>query len=235
VNSFSGFSSDTDRKTSIPNAFFSELLPIIDHLGELKVTLFALWFLEQQEGNLLFIRYQHFINDNHLLNGLGHTHEESLEALRAGLIRASERGTFLQYQPQGTCFEEALFFINTPRGRATYRALQQGAWSPEEQGEAIRNPQPERPNIFKLYEANIGPLTPIMAETLQEAEESYPPNWIEQAIRIAVENNVRRWRYVQAILDSWKERGRDEKDRRDAQEDSRRFLDGEFGKFFKHE
>jgi DNA replication protein DnaD len=66
-----------------------------------------------------------------------------------------------------------------------------------------------------------------------EAEETYPMVWIEQAIRIAVENNVRRWRYVEAILQSWKERGRDEKDRRDTQEDAKRFLDGEFGQFFK--
>ena len=78
--------------------------------------------------------------------------------------------------------------------------------------------QSDRPNIFSLYEANIGPLTPMIADLLQEAEQTYPVYWIEQAMKIAVENNVRRWRYVEAILASWKERGRDEKDRRDAQE-----------------
>ena len=58
----------------------------------------------------------------------------------------------------------------------------------------------ERPNIFRLYEENIGPLTPLIAEMLRDAEKTYPADWIEEAFKIAVENNVRRWRYIEAIL-----------------------------------
>ena len=67
----------------------------------------------------------------------------------------------------------------------------------------------ERPNIFQLYEQNIGLLQPIIAEQLQEAEDTYPAEWIEEAFTIAAEQNVRNWRYVRAILDRWLAEGRD--------------------------
>lgn len=232
MNSFSGFSkSDGAQMTSIPSEFFEKLLPLIDDLFELKVTLFAIWFLEQQEGKLKFMRYKNFSSHAQFMAGMGKNAETRLENLQHGIELATERNTLLAVSSEKQNFEEAIFFVNTPRGRAGYKALVTGTLNIEEL--PIPSHQTHRPNIFKLYEANIGPLTPMIAEMLQEAEESYPMDWIEQAIRIAVENNVRRWRYVEAILDSWKERGRDEKDRRDNQEDAKRFLDGEFGQFFK--
>jgi DnaD/phage-associated family protein len=232
MNLFSGFSKgDGAQMTTIPSEFFSKLLPIIDNLYELKVTLFAIWFLEQQEGKIKFMRYENFVSDKQFLAGIGKNHEQAIENLRLGLELAIERNSLLAVSAEKQKYEEAVFFINTPRGRAAHKALIEGAWNVEER--PIPAQQIIRPNIFKLYEANIGPLTPMISEILQEAEESYPMAWIEQAIRIAVENNVRRWRYVEAILASWKERGRDEKDRRDTQEDAKRFLDGEFGQFFK--
>ena len=51
---FAGFPSGKVRTTPIPAPFFTELLPQIDHLGELKVTLYALWFLDRQEGQIRF-------------------------------------------------------------------------------------------------------------------------------------------------------------------------------------
>lgn len=59
-------------------------------------------------------------------------------------------------------------------------------------------------NIFALYEQNIGPLTPMLAEKLKDAEEDYPPEWVPEAFKIAIENNARNWAYVKAILERWK-------------------------------
>ena len=73
----------------------------------------------------------------------------------------------------------------------------------------------DRPNIYMLYEENIGPLTPLIADRLRAAEEKYKPNWIADAIEKAVVSNVRSWRYVEAILMSWKENGRDGTERDD--------------------
>jgi DnaD/phage-associated family protein len=73
----------------------------------------------------------------------------------------------------------------------------------------------------------------MIAEELREAEKEYPPAWIEDAIRIALENNVRKWRYVVAILEDWKSRGRDEReDRGDTEKARRRYLQGKFADFW---
>jgi len=36
----------------------------------------------------------------------------------------------------------------------------------------------------------------------------YSEEWITEAIDIAVVNNARSWRYIETILKSWKENGR---------------------------
>lgn len=226
---FAGFSAN-EKLTSIPESMFTKLLPLIDHLGELKVTLYALWFISHQEGSLLHLRFHHFLTDKELMAGL----DDSAEYLLESLNKAIQRGSLLCYIPQDKTLKDGIFFINSAKGRAAFNGLQQGAWSADDENLPIITTPIIRPNIFSLYEANIGPLTPIIAETLQEAEELYPPHWIEEAMRIAVENNVRRWRYIEVILKSWKEGRTDEKNRRDAQEDPRRFIDGEYGEFFQH-
>lgn len=88
---------------------------------------------------------------------------------------------------------------------------------------------------FKLYEENIGPLTPLIADALKDAEQMYPEEWIAEALEIAVLKNKRNWKYVEAILKRWKVEGHAKKqDRRDAQEDGRRYVEGEFADFIEH-
>lgn len=61
----------------------------------------------------------------------------------------------------------------------------------------------DRPSVFRLYEQNIGPLTPLLAERLIRATETYPVDWIESAIAEAVAYNRRNWRYIERILENW--------------------------------
>jgi DnaD/phage-associated family protein len=68
--------------------------------------------------------------------------------------------------------------------------------------------QVERPNIFVLYEQNIGLLSPMIAEELKEAADHYPTEWIEAAFREAVLYNKRNWKYIRAILRRWETEGR---------------------------
>ncbi|HEV2405354.1 MAG TPA: DnaD domain protein, partial [Ktedonobacterales bacterium] len=68
----------------------------------------------------------------------------------------------------------------------------------------------ERPTIYALYEQNIGLLPPLLAEELREAAEEYPPEWIEEAFRLAMQQNRRRWSYIRAILRRWKTEGKGE-------------------------
>lgn len=65
-----------------------------------------------------------------------------------------------------------------------------------------------RPNIYCLYEKNIGPLTPLIVEMLKDDAEEYSSEWLEEAMREAVAHNVRSWSYVRAVLKAWKEKGR---------------------------
>ena len=70
-------------------------------------------------------------------------------------------------------------------------------------GNPAGHPSADKPNIFSLYEDNIGSLAPILAEEMKEAEERYPWEWIREAFRIAAVENKRNWRYVAGILRRW--------------------------------
>ena len=61
----------------------------------------------------------------------------------------------------------------------------------------------DRPTVFRLYEQNVGPLTPMIADRLIKALETYPTEWIEGALEEAVAYNRRNWRYIARILENW--------------------------------
>lgn len=65
-----------------------------------------------------------------------------------------------------------------------------------------------RPNIFQVYEANMGPLSPLIVDNLKDLVSDYGEDWVHDAIAEAVKNNVRRLAYAIAILKRWKQDGR---------------------------
>lgn len=225
---FSGFPSGKVRLTPIPAQFFSELLPEINHLGEMKVTLYAFWFFDQLETSVRYMTYSDFAGDERLVKSL----EEG--ELDVALDLATRRGTLLKVPLRIGDQDETFYFLNTPRGRAAVQAIKNGQWRPHLEDHPTVSLEVERPNIFRLYEENIGPLTPMIADMLREAEQTYHQEWIEEAIRIAVQNNVRRWRYVEAILRSWQEEGRDGANRRDTEKDRRKYVEGEYADYIEH-
>jgi len=219
----SGFS-DSETFAKIPDSFFRDLLTQIDDLNELKVTLYALWRIGNMEGRAHYLRSQDFTA---CVPEPGPALEKALK--RGSLLKALPPAAGQAPRKRGG----ALFFLNSPRGRAAAASFAQGQWQPDEAGSMP--PPPERPNIFKLYEENIGPLTPLIADALKDAEKTYPPEWVAEALGIAVKKNKRNWKYVEAILHRWKEEGHAKKqDRRDAQEDGRRYAEGEYSDFIEH-
>lgn len=227
---FTGFPEGPLKLIPVPNLFFSELLPMIDHLGELKITLYAFWALAQKEGRVQYLSKAELAADNLLMQGLRTEGISDAEALDEALERAVVRGTLLNATLTFADSEESLYVLNTPKGRAAMRGLERGEWKPSGDPQTPITLEIERPNIFTLYEQNIGPLTPMIAERLQLAEREYPASWLKEAIQIAVENNVRKWRYVEAILEDWKSKGKDEReDLRDTEEARRRYLEGKLG------
>jgi len=153
----------------------------------------------------------------------------SAEETMSGLGKAEARGSILK----STHEAEVFYFLNSPRGRAAAEAFAKGQW--RESARILSSPPVERPNVFKLYEENIGALTPLIADALKDAEDLYEPEWIADAIELAVKNNKRNWKYCEAILKRWKEEGRGEKqNRRDTEKDRRKYVEGEYSDFIEH-
>jgi DnaD/phage-associated family protein len=205
----------------LPDAFFGELVPLIDDLGEMQVTLACFRIVTRKTGSPRTIRWSDLIADS----GLRVAVDEP--GIRAGLERAVARGTLLHVWADLGDGPEELYFINTERGREAVTQLQRG-----ERPEGLAPAEPpapsgERPNIFQLYEQNIGLLTPILADELRDAEKTYPAAWIEEAFREAVRQNVRSWAYVRKILER-----RDRREKRGARrrtdQDRRKYIEGEY-------
>ena len=208
--SFNGFPEGKIRNTPLPEPLFSELLPVIDDLGELKLILYTFWRLNRMEGVFRYLRRDDFANDASFLQGLDPSTRKAEIGLDAALGRAVKDGILLEAKVHMEGEQDTLYFLNSPKGRAALDAIERGSWVFSSDTHLPVILGSERPNIYELYEQNIGPLTPMIAEALREAEESYSARWIEDAFRIAVENNVRNWRYVAAILNRWQLEGRDE-------------------------
>ena len=71
--------------------------------------------------------------------------------------------------------------------------------------------EPAIAEITKLHEENFGIITPILSEKFKYFVENYrgPVEWIKEAFAEAVTHNVRKWAYVEAILDRWQQEGRE--------------------------
>jgi len=235
MESFKGFPEGKVQLTRIPDPLLTDLLPEIDHLGELKLILYAFWRLERMEGAFRYLRRENFLEDQRFMNGLASGNVEAEAALDEALQRCIQRGSLLDASLELEGGKQTLYFLNSPKGRAAAQAIQRGEWRHTGDPHSPLGLSLDKPNLFRIYEENIGPLTPMIADKLGEAEDNYPAQWIEEAVQIAVENNVRRWSYVEAILKRWQEGGRDERtDRRDTEKDRRRYVEGEFSEFIEH-
>lgn len=216
---FKGFAEGEILQVGFPDAFFRDLLPLIDDLLELKITMYIFWFLSQLEDKSYYIRSVDFAEDEALMQVLGGPTNVA-EALK----KAVKRGTLLKVDiTTQSPMAGTYYFLNSPHGRAAVEAIGQGKFRFNDSSRKGISLGKMKPNIFKLYEENIGAITPMMAEILKEDEERYPSLWITEAIQIAVQRNVRNWKYIQAILESWQKEGRDGKDRQNAKRDGKTY------------
>lgn len=216
MRSFSGFPPGKSRFTPIPDLFFTELLPAIDDLAELKLTLYLFWMLNRQRGYPRYMTVPELEGEGILLSALGTpdgtaSSGDLMVILHSALDHAIARGTLLPLTISDETGETTYLFANTPQGRKAIDEVKQGELILETTGH-VREPHVAhtRANIFELYEQNIGLLQPLLAEELEEAELIYPPEWIVDAFTIAVENNARSWRYIKSILERWARDGKDD-------------------------
>jgi DnaD/phage-associated family protein len=195
------------RFTSVPDLFFTRVLPQIQDIAELKVVLHFIWAHHRQTRHV--IARNELLTDETLVQSLALIADDVEKALDDGLSRAADHGILLYTRLENSEGIHSLYFLNSERGRQALAKIEQGEIGViSTSGLEVAPPQ-KRPNIFELYEDNIGLISPILADELKDAEATYPQEWIEDAFKVAVENNVRKWSYIRAVLDRMATAGRE--------------------------
>jgi DNA replication protein len=208
MEGFPGFPAGKLATTPVPNLFFSELLPLIDNVAELKVVLHLFWLIGKKHGALRYARLDELLRDRRLLDGLATVKVTGELMLRDALDRAVARGALLHTSVTRGTETEEWYMINSANGREVLDRLQSGELDLLDEASEDVQLQTERPTIFVHYEQNIGMLTPMIADELRDAERHYPAEWIADAFRQSVLHNKRSWTYVRAILERWRTEGR---------------------------
>jgi DnaD/phage-associated family protein len=234
MSQFTGFPAKM-QFTALPNLFFSHLLPQISDVAELKTTLYVFWVIYNKRGYPRFTTYRELAGNPGLMTGFKEESKPADEVLRQALDMAVKRGTILHIAIEKNGVREDAYFLNTRSDRQTVAKIESGELTLP--GLQVKVPIPvgtdtgELPDIFRLYEENIGMLTPLIADELREAEKLYPEVWIRDAIREAVNQNKRKWNYVSYLIERWAAEGKsDGTYQRDTKKtDPDKYIKGKYG------
>ncbi|MFC1911498.1 DnaD domain-containing protein [Chloroflexota bacterium] len=201
--------SSSQRETgfiSLPESFFTQTLPEIQDLSELKVVLYVAYLITRKpvhpNPDTIGVSYKELKAESCRLSA-----ELGEETLRQALDSAVEHGALSRSTSNmNEVLEDVYSLIADSR-------------------------QPPTINIFTLYEQNIGIITPMIAEELKEATKIYPPQWIEEAFKIAATLNKRSWKYIARILERWASEGKDSGEyKRDIKKDDPdKYIKGKYG------
>lgn len=194
----------------MPNPLLAGLLEEIDDINELKLTLRVLWALHRKKSPLPYVTASEMCEDRSVAAMLDRYGGELESAVNAALNSAVGRGTLLEVAGGDG---ERRYLLNTGPVR---KALERkGFHIPEPQGGpgAETPPSEEQAGlhhgVFRVYEENIGAMTPLIAESITAALAEHPESDVIDAIKVAVERNARSWKYVTAVLKRWAVEGRE--------------------------
>ncbi len=196
------------QSTPVPNPILSSYLEEVDDLAELKVVLRALWLFHRKKGSPRPVRADDLSSDRTVAAALGATGLDLENAVQKALDSAARRGILIRVAGESG----VLYYLNTAPERSAVSRLHAGA-APDSAPDPLeawpaKDTRARAPNVFVTYEENIGELTPLATELLEEAANAYPPEWIVEAITEAVAHNARSWSYVAKILERWASEGR---------------------------
>ncbi len=230
---FQGFPAGM-RFTAIPDPFLGLVVPEISDIGELRTTLALVRAWYRKRGYVRFVSMTELMADVSLMKGLKGDRGDSEDELHAAIDKVIDRGTFLRMDVATGEGDGALFFLNTQADREILAKIQSGQMVLPElkpKGPAAVVVEGPRPDVFSLYEDNIGLLTPIVADELRAARTLYSDSWIEDAIKEAARQNKRRWSYISAILERWGTEGRTDGAYRgdNKKADPDKFIKGKYG------
>jgi DnaD/phage-associated family protein len=228
MNDFNGFPAKMEY-TPVPNIFLNSLLAEITDTAELKVTLHLFRLLYFKKGSPQYVTFNELVSDAGLMSAVSNNEE----TLRQALAAAVQRKTILHAAAEDGKHED-IYLLNTAANREAVGKIEDGEkqFAGFETKRVIPEvPAAAQPNIFTMYEENVGLLTPMIAEELRDAEKTYPEAWIKDAIKEAVNAGKRNWRYIAAILERWATEGKsDGTHLRDFKKtDPDKFIKGKYG------
>jgi len=250
--------SSSQRETdfiSLPDSFFTQVMPKIQDLVELKVVLYVAYLiLRKQDHPFAFCHSEPFAPCHPEQSEGSHVAQDRLrEESSPAQGKLREESHAAQGRPQFVTYKELKAESCRLSAELGEETLRQALDSAVEHGALLHSTlsingmledvysltvdsrQPPTVNIFALYEQNIGMITPMIAEELKEAERLYPPQWIEEAFKEAVTLNKRSWRYIARILERWASEGKDsgEYKRHTKAYGPDKYVKGKYGHFVK--
>ncbi len=201
----------------IPKSFLNDVAPSITSIEEFHVSLAAFRLFDAAGGFQEPLAEKTILRDRTLRSALRVDGSPRAPDARIakGVELAIARGLLVRLVSVESRKRSTFFYLNTPENRSSIKLMESGQLAvprvlwPDELPPSITI---ERPNAFRLYEQNIGPLTPLIADQISRVIEDYPEDWIEDAMSEAVAYNRRSWRYVTRILENWQAAGRQDKD-----------------------
>ena len=215
--------------TPVPDPLLASLLEEIDSLDELKVVLRVVHALHRQRKVPSSITRDELYSDRTVAAMLGASGNDLEALVDAALEAASARGVLLiREDPDssagsgGRVTRERIYLNTEPVRRALVRqGIDPAASSSARPAKSVdsgkqRETWPDtnaalpKLSAITLYEQNIAPITPLVAENIHAALEEHPEDEVLLAIRTAAGANVRSWNYIAAILRRWATEGRPE-------------------------
>ncbi len=193
--------------TPLPQALLRDLVPSMSDPAELIVTLYAVEAIARQRRYPRRVSVADLRESRALIEALARLcgDREVEDAFDEGLSAAVERGALLQDRVVTNGRWVEWIALNDVDGR---RALELGAALPAlKQVGGRLEVASSAPGVWQ--DAFGTPMPPILAEEVKAAESRYGSERLHDAFAEAAANNVRSWRYVEAILERWETEGRD--------------------------
>ena len=186
----------------VPAALFGPLLERVTDVTTLRCALRAVFVLHRKQGRPSVVTARELAADPVLgLGGDEATAERELASLAA-------HGLLLQAPMDDGGIAYSLDTPANRRALSVTGAIAVGGRTERDAEASLGASVEERPNVFRIYEENIGVITPMAAELLKDMEAEYPPEWIAEAFGQAVLANARNLRYIEAVLRRWRDDGR---------------------------
>jgi DNA replication protein len=186
----------------VPSALFGPLLARIEDLQELRCALRVIFLLHRKQGTLKYVSTAELVEDPVLQCG------EDIGIVERALDAFVRYGLLVKVPTDAE--QSECYCLDTPANRRAVERVSKGELRAPAvpSARAREKATAPRPDIFALYEDNIGAIYPMAADRLKDMETEYSEEWIADAFQEAVLQNSRNLKYIEAILRRWRDDGR---------------------------